>query len=178
MAKRISEIVTQTIIENQQTAQKVSQQIETVMNSTTAVGLKVAHEQLKQTVVAQQTKCIKQILTHQVQRVMEEVGFNTIQVKQISNTPVVVAKNEKGQTLRTEISMDEGKINLTRIHSGIPESECGKLNEEINRRLKEHGIEYEDFVIVRKPNSNQRIFLTPSISITNDQGDQKINNYN
>lgn len=123
--------------------------------------LKVIYSRISGTCIREHSQVFTKAVVHTVKMVMEEVGFSSVAVKQVVSSPVVIAKNSLGQAIRTEIDATsaDGKINLVRIQSGIPESECNELNQRINASLIKHGMHYQQFCVKEKEKKQtQRTF--------------------
>lgn len=142
-----------------QTAQHVVALVEQIKVAGTVAEVKEACHLIQSICIQEQMPAFKKGITETVKAVMTEVGFSNISVKTIGITPIVVAKNAKGQTIRTEVTEDKDqRIDLVRIQSAIPESECDSLNEKINLAFKKHGLDYSRFSKTSSANNARRTF--------------------
>lgn len=136
----------QVSIASLESANQIAVKISQIQDAKTVEDIKQTCVQIKEMCIKEQVPAYKNAISQTVKQVMIEVGFPSITVKTIGSTPVIIAKNAIGQTLRTEITADsKGKIDLIRIQSGIQESECDSLNTAINTAFKKHGLEYTRF---------------------------------
>ncbi len=136
----------QVSISNFEAANRIVTQISQIQVAGSIAEIKNACIQINEICLKEQAPAYKEAISQTVKQVMSEVGFPLITVKAIGSTPVIIAKNDKGQSLRTEITEDSlGKVDLVRIQSGIPESECDSLNAAINAAFKKNGLEYTRF---------------------------------
>lgn len=136
----------QVSVSNVESANRIAVKISQIQDARSIEDIKQTCTQIREMCIKEQTPIYKEAISHTVKQIMQEVGFPLITVKSIGSTPVIIAKNNQGQTLRTEIAEDSlGKIDLVRIQSGIPESECDSLNNAINAAFKKYGLEYKHF---------------------------------
>lgn len=142
---------------NVETAQQVATLVGQLQSAQSLPEIQQTCTRIKTICIQEQMPVFKEAITTTVKTVMVEVGFTNITVKTINSTPVIIAKNAKGQTIRTEVTEDsDHKIDLIRIQSAIPESECDALNEKINSAFKKHGLDYARFSKVGKASTTDR----------------------
>lgn len=141
--------------------QSINADYQELISSMGMEELNVVYSRISETCLREHSKVFKKAIVHTVQLAMQEVGFSRVIVKQLASSPVVIAKNSLGQSIRTEIDDNnaDGKINLIRIQSAIAESECDELNQRINASLMKHGLQYQQFCVIEKEKKQtQRTF--------------------
>jgi len=152
--QKIAPMVKTKTIEN---AKEIAKEIKCISAATNNTELIKTYEKLTNLCIKEHTSVFQTNITATVKIVMTEVGFNKITIKQLGSTPIVIAKNVKGQTIRTEITeTPTGEINLVRIQSGIKESECDLLNKKINLGFENHGLKFNAFVKLEKAREEQQ----------------------
>jgi len=157
-----------------QSAKEVATLVGKIKTAGSVTEIKEACDRIQTICVQEQMPSFKTAIATTVKTVMVEVGFTNITVKTINSTPVIIAKNAKGQTIKTEVTEDsDHKIDLVRIQSAIPESECDALNEKINSAFKKHGLDYARFSKVGKVSTTNRS-LDFSEEHTNVKNNQNI----
>ena len=140
-----------------QSAQNVATLANQIQTARSVEEVKETCSQIKTICLKEQMQAFKEAITATVKTVMNEVGFSNITVKTIGITPVIIAKNQLGQTIRTEVTEGtDSKIDLLRIQSAIPESECDGLNKKINTAFQKYGLEYTRFLKVSKASMQKR----------------------
>lgn len=131
---------------NVKSARQVATLVNQIQSAQSVAEIQETCTRIKTICIQEQMPVFKESITTTVKTVMAEVGFTNIVVKTIGITPVVIAKNNLGQTIRTEVAEgDNSKIDLVRIQSAIPESECDALNKKINSAFQKYGLEYTRF---------------------------------
>jgi len=145
-------IVPMVRVTSDEKAHEISVQISRIIKATSVADVIQTYNQVATACVNEHTAVFQTSIATTVKTVMNEVGFSNVKIKQLGITPVIIAKNNNGQTIRTEITeTPQGTVNLVRIQSGISESECDSLNQQINQSLMKHGLRYNSFVKVEKP---------------------------
>lgn len=157
MIRTLNQSLTQIAVGNPEAVKQINQQIITLENCNSVVEAGQLYTQLTDACIREHKVVFLNSVSATVNKVMKEVGFATIVVKQISGTPLIIAKNSIGQTIRTEISesLADGKIDLVRIQSGIPESDCASLNQRINEGFIKNGLNFTRFNIIEKERNPQ-----------------------
>jgi hypothetical protein len=152
MVNTLQKSLLQVKMSNIESAKKLNSSIAELKRTTTTIEAEKIYNQITADCIREHSVVFKQSISNTVRKVMSEVGYSTIVVKHISNTPVIIVKNNIGQTIRTEINeaSSDGKINLVRIQSGIPESECTSLNQRINEGFIKNGLNFTRFNIMGK----------------------------
>lgn len=121
-----------------------------ILKKTTEI-LKSSEKELKKNVTnlvselqTQHTKIFVNELSDAVKNASCDVGFKNITVKVKNSTPVILAVNETGQAIISEIRIDDNTklINLVSETTGIQDNSCDKIMQNFDVALKNYGIEY------------------------------------
>lgn len=144
---------------NVKSAQQVATMVSQIQSAKSVAEIKATCTKIETICIQEQMPVFKDAITTTVKTVMAEVGFTNIVVRTIGITPVVIAKNNQGQTIRTEVTEgNNSKIDLIRIQSAIPESECDALNKKINAAFQKYGLDYTRFTKVGKASTQNRTY--------------------
>jgi hypothetical protein len=150
MVSQLNHAISYTKLNSAQAIQGLNEDFAVINNSIDIEQMKAAYKRISETCIKEHSIVFKKAIVQTVELAMKEVGFSSVVIKQIATTPVIIAKNKNGQTIRTEINetSEDGKINLVRIQSGIAESECESLNKRINASLNKNGLQFEKYCVI------------------------------
>jgi hypothetical protein len=92
----------------------------------------------------QHTKIFVDEISEVVKNASRDIGFKNITTKITNTIPVISAVNELGQSLISEIRIDENTkvINLVSETTGIKDNSCDIIMQNFDIALKSYGIEY------------------------------------
>lgn len=122
----------------------IEQQIKEVINASTQEAFAKNVETVMNEIQEQHTEVFVKEIGNIVREVSSKVNFKQTQIKTINNTLTIVALNDKGQALLSEIRVEPKtkKLDIVTETVGISDDTCTKILKQFDDELKKAGVRF------------------------------------
>lgn len=127
-----------------QSTETVKTGIKEVMKATSSEMLSASVEKMMNAVQTEHNIIFTNRIASVVERASIATGFSNVKVKQIKGVISVIALNEQGQSIVTDVKVDEKthRVDLVSETIGIKDKSCNTLLNKFDKELEKAGLKY------------------------------------
>ncbi len=118
--------------------------VQEVMKAMTSEALSTTVEKIMNTVQSEHNTIFMNSIASVVQRASIAIGFSDVKIQQVAGIKSVVALNEQGQSIVTDVKVDEKtqRVDLVSETIGINDKSCNIILNKFDKELEKAGLKH------------------------------------
>ncbi|MFN8429794.1 MAG: hypothetical protein U0V04_07435 [Spirosomataceae bacterium] len=123
----------------------VSRGIQEVLQSQTPEKLTTSLEKMMNAVQAEHNAVFTETISQVVKKASVATGFTNVQIKQTTGQISVIALNEKGQSIITDVAIEDKtqRVDLVSETNGINDKSCDSILNRFDQELEKAGLKFK-----------------------------------
>ena len=122
----------------------VQKGLERIVNAKDFGSLKKVVDDTMSKVSIDHTKVLAQSIATVVEKASANIGFRNVKIQNEASKITVIAQNDSGEAILTEVRVDKDKVDLVSETIGMQDNSCNLKLNEFDREMERLGVKFKD----------------------------------